>query len=514
MAKASIGELNVKIAADAKGFHNVIAQSEKALSIFAAKAAAPFAIGFGAAGAITHPIETILGPIEKLMDIIPGLEKFTFFFDPAKYSAAMKEVQENTMELARAAERLDIDPQFLKALRLTAGPLADSLEPALLKLLRFQGELRMGGEDVLSAGGRKAMTIAEKWGFDPQEIANLTSEELLLKFADQLAAVESPAERTAMAMDILGKSGAKLAGVFAKGSEGIEKWRDTLKEMGIDPKEMIGMAKLVSYLEKLEKLEAEAVKNAEFMRSGGPRAVARLGMAQAGSMSEYLSQFGHYLDTFTFLKGALRGAFGVSLPDVGPNPRFEKMLELGQKMAEAPEVILPQETDADRATAAIEKLNDALDEQAELLRLTELGWGGVERQVLDLSRAVMAGGDVFAAMEVLDRLAGVAAGKEAERQAKDLERLTSQITGKVAGLGGSRAGAFAPVAVAGSNEAAAAFNREWTSGGGGDLILTVEQILDLMKKPALSPEMQERIRTAATELQKLNGKLNPVGEDE
>lgn len=504
MAGKSIGELNVKILADSKQFFNEIGRAEKSLTQFAAKVASPFSFGAGAigglAGLVSAPIGMLTGSIGKFIEQIPGMDEFEMFFNPAKYAAAMKEVKEGTYELARAASLLNIDPQFLKALRMTAGPLQDDLMPAMQRLLAFQGEIRKGGEDALSAGGRGAKGIAEKWGFDPQELANLTSEQLLLKFADQLKEVGSQSERVRMAMDVLGKSGAKLTNVFAQGSESIQKWLDLVKEAGVGSPELVAVTKAVKMLEKLHALEVEGMKAQEYMRTGviSDFYAAKLEMAPTLS-DDWFKYMSLYLSSRMPTLGV-----PMKMPE-----ELRKRIEAIKEIAEPPEVDLAEETAADKANAAIQKMNEDLDEQRQLLRYTNEGWAGFEKQIMAVQKAFDAGADPAQAQLLLDRLAGLrdrARAGEREKSVADFEkRIMAEMR---AGGGGPR---FAPVDLAGSAAAAADFNRQWAGGGETPLDAAIKRVTDKMDENKFDEQTRTNIRNAAMELEKLNRKLNPIG---
>ncbi len=513
MAETSIGKLNVKIAADASGFQNVLARSEKQLSAFAAKAASPFTMGLGIGALAGNPLASLLGPIQQIADKIPGLERFQIFLDPTKHAAAMEKVKDDTLEIARAAQSLNIDPQFLKALRVTAGPLEDQLMPGLRRLIIAQGQLRKGGEEALTTGGRSATTMLEKWGFDPQEIANLTSEQWILKFADQVKAAKDPSEQFAMVTDLMGRKMGALTPVFAQGSAAIKKWLDVVKELGIDSPEQVALAKTIAAMKKIHELRMEAIRDKEFERVGGMRMIAIQEMGEAEGLGGWLKGFLRFTQTFPAKGFPFGGLASLAIPRLAEPEALKKQREAAEAFAAAagvPPEMVEIRTAADDAADAIERMNKALDDQVEIARLTKDGWGDVAHQIIELTHLMSQGGLAADAMVILDRLAGVQAGKDAEKAAKDLQHFTDQVMSKASGLSSSP---FAAAAMAGSREAADAFNRQSKQGGVGDLVLDVQQILALMKKPAVSPEMQQNIRDAWTELQKLNqnlGQIEPV----
>ena len=89
------------------------------------------------------------------------------------------------------------------------GMKAEQVQPVLAKMQRLIAEAGSGSADA--AAKFQIMGIAI------DEIQGLNADEQLMKIGEAISKIENPAQRSAVAMDIFGKSGAKLLSVFAAG---------------------------------------------------------------------------------------------------------------------------------------------------------------------------------------------------------------------------------------------------------------------------------------------------------
>lgn len=80
------------------------------------------------------------------------------------------------------------------------------------------------------AGGSKAF---DRLGLSVEDLLKLTPEQQLGKIADAINAIENPAQKTAAAMDIFGRSGQELLPFLAEGSVGIKRLTDEAASMGL-----------------------------------------------------------------------------------------------------------------------------------------------------------------------------------------------------------------------------------------------------------------------------------------
>jgi hypothetical protein len=96
-----------------------------------------------------------------------------------------------------------------------AGSSADAVGPAMNRLNRFMAEAGSG-----SAAQQAALTSLS---FTYQDLANKTPLEQMRMLAERIGAIGSPAQRTAAAMEIFGKSGGELVPLFREFNSEISK---------------------------------------------------------------------------------------------------------------------------------------------------------------------------------------------------------------------------------------------------------------------------------------------------
>lgn len=89
------------------------------------------------------------------------------------------------------------------------GMKADQLQPVIAKLQRSIADAASGSDEAALKFARMGISITD--------IQGLTADEQLKKVGEAIGKIENPAARSAAAMDIFGKSGAKLLAVFAAG---------------------------------------------------------------------------------------------------------------------------------------------------------------------------------------------------------------------------------------------------------------------------------------------------------
>jgi hypothetical protein len=136
-------------------------------------------------------------------------------------------------DLAEKAEQWDniaastglgaTEVQQLSALLEDAGIPAEALGKAMKEL---QKEIATGGKEL------------EKFGIDVAKLKDLTPEEQFRAMATQIAAIEDPADRTAVALAAFGRSGTELLPVMDDVASGADKMYDAL-----DPEQRAALKK-------------------------------------------------------------------------------------------------------------------------------------------------------------------------------------------------------------------------------------------------------------------------------
>lgn len=89
------------------------------------------------------------------------------------------------------------------------GMKADQVQPVLSKMQRLIADAGSGSAEAATKFAMMGVSIAE--------IQGLNADEQLMKIGEAITEIQNPAQRSAMAMEIFGKSGAKLLSVFSAG---------------------------------------------------------------------------------------------------------------------------------------------------------------------------------------------------------------------------------------------------------------------------------------------------------
>jgi len=89
------------------------------------------------------------------------------------------------------------------------GMKAEQVQPVLAKMQRLIAEAGSGSADAAAKFNLMRIAVSD--------IQGLNADEQLLKIGKAITKIENPAQRSAVAMDVFGKSGSKLLSVFAAG---------------------------------------------------------------------------------------------------------------------------------------------------------------------------------------------------------------------------------------------------------------------------------------------------------
>lgn len=146
-------------------------------------------------------------------------QKFAGAFAFGSIAAGIKGLLDKFEALQTEADNLDISTDFLQGIQHLAGQNVvggvAKFNKALFELNRLLGDAKNGAAD-----SQKRFT---DWGIAIEDIQNLNTEEAFYLISDAMKAVPDPAKRAAMAVDLLGGSGAKMAGFISAGSDSLKK---------------------------------------------------------------------------------------------------------------------------------------------------------------------------------------------------------------------------------------------------------------------------------------------------
>jgi hypothetical protein len=126
---------------------------------------------------------------------------------------------------AKDADRLGISMQDVAGFERLAGTRAEEFQHALGKLSAEIGAAQAGSKEA----GKKFQEL----GISLDSIASGNLADKYRVIADQIAKLPTATERAYAAHQLLGKSGAELAGIIAKGAAGFDEAREKAAELGL-----------------------------------------------------------------------------------------------------------------------------------------------------------------------------------------------------------------------------------------------------------------------------------------
>ncbi|QDT54631.1 hypothetical protein Pan44_26660 [Caulifigura coniformis] len=142
--------------------------------------------------------------------------------------AATKAWSDMASEMVDAADRTGASVSSLSELRFAAeqsGASFEDLEVALRKMNITIAEAESGSKPA-----RQALAAL---GLSAHDLAKLKPDERIAKIAEALSKIASPGKRASIAMDIFGKSAAKLLPLLSLGAKGISDLRKQAQDLGL-----------------------------------------------------------------------------------------------------------------------------------------------------------------------------------------------------------------------------------------------------------------------------------------
>lgn len=127
-----------------------------------------------------------------------------------------------------AAAAIGLDAEALLQLQWAATRAtgsADGLDGALLRLARSSQDAIDGGAESAKAFARLGIAVDDLRGLKPDAVLRL--------IADGMQRIPTDTERASLAMDLLGRSGARLVPLLTDGAAGIDRLRDRAAALGV-----------------------------------------------------------------------------------------------------------------------------------------------------------------------------------------------------------------------------------------------------------------------------------------
>lgn len=217
---ATVGSLNVKLAATTASFESSMSKAQTTLKSFG-----------GAVQQLSAFDVTSIGG--GLMDIAKGAAPA--FAGPiagaVAFAGAIAAAGEHTgrmaMEHQHLANRLNTSAIGLKALEKIAGQTGATQEEVTHGLTRLQREL-----GAAAAGSEEARGKFSKLGLDWKTLAGQSTDQAFASIADKVALLPSAAERSAVAFGLLGKGGNALQGMLSRGGDSIRESMEKVRASG------------------------------------------------------------------------------------------------------------------------------------------------------------------------------------------------------------------------------------------------------------------------------------------
>lgn len=126
------------------------------------------------------------------------------------------------------SQRTGVSVEALSELEYAAVQSGTSLETLEGGLIKLQNKM----VDAL-AGNEAAAKSFTDLGLSVDQLSQMSAEDQFAAIADAIGSIEDPAKKTAMAMEIFGKSGQQLVPFLNSGSKGLSELRQQARDLGI-----------------------------------------------------------------------------------------------------------------------------------------------------------------------------------------------------------------------------------------------------------------------------------------
>lgn len=150
----------------------------------------------------------------------------------AALSAAIVKLADSAFEYIDSSEEMamsaGVTTQFFQELAFAVSRAGISTEQLSTSLAFFQRSIFNARK-----GGKEASEAFRELGITQKQLKSLGSEALFVLVADKLSKIEDPAKRGAVAMQLLGRGGAKMLPAFKGGAAALAEVGDRARELGL-----------------------------------------------------------------------------------------------------------------------------------------------------------------------------------------------------------------------------------------------------------------------------------------
>lgn len=139
---------------------------------------------------------------------------------------SVKDIAGLAEEITNLSKQTGITVEGVQALKLASEQSGIGLETMTGAIKKMQ----------LNLMNSDAKQLDETLGFlnlKFKDVANLKPEEQFFKIGNEIAQISDPMQKTALAVDLFGKSGTDVMAIFGEGSTTLEEWTKKAKEMGL-----------------------------------------------------------------------------------------------------------------------------------------------------------------------------------------------------------------------------------------------------------------------------------------
>ncbi len=180
-------------------------------------------------GSLDYAAKPATSFLDKLKSVKGALVAVGAAFAVSKIANFIQHTADSADELKAQAERIGTTTKALQGLQFAA-ELSDTSAEALGSGLQFLARSAYAAK----SGSKEAQDAFKKLGVSVTDSNGKlrTTDQIMLDVADGLQKIESPAEKTALTMKVMGRSAGELVPFLAKGSAELLAFRLELEELG------------------------------------------------------------------------------------------------------------------------------------------------------------------------------------------------------------------------------------------------------------------------------------------
>ena len=207
----SAEKLNIILSARDKEFAKAMERSQKRVEMFAKRSQKDLS----KTGAAFSKLGKAVGPLIAALSAKAAV-------------GAIQNVVQSLDDIGKTADQIGITTDALQELRTvaeSAGVSQSALDASIEKLGKGLAEASMG------IGTAK--TALEQLNLSADGLMALGLDGAMAKIADEINKVPNPMERTALAMQLFGRSGAPMLNLLREGSDGMAKMREDARALGV-----------------------------------------------------------------------------------------------------------------------------------------------------------------------------------------------------------------------------------------------------------------------------------------